>query len=63
MLHLKDLMQRDVVAVSPDLTLRELVEVLTEQEVSGAPVQPISSICTRRSPVFRPPPARETRSN
>jgi predicted transcriptional regulator len=38
MLHLKDLMQREVVAVSPDLTLRELVEVLTEQDVSGAPV-------------------------
>jgi CBS domain-containing protein len=38
MLHLKDLMQRDVVAVSPDLTLRELVEVFTEQDVSGAPV-------------------------
>ncbi len=38
MLRLKDLMQRDVVSVSPDLTLRELLEVLTEQEVSGAPV-------------------------
>ncbi|UCF20811.1 MAG: CBS domain-containing protein [Gemmatimonadota bacterium] len=38
MLRLKDLMQPNVVAVSPDLTLRELLEVLTEQEVSGAPV-------------------------
>ena len=38
MLRLKDLMQRDVVAVSPDLTLGELLEVLTEQQVSGAPV-------------------------
>jgi predicted transcriptional regulator len=38
MLRLKDLMQRDVVAVSPDLTLRELVEVFAEREVSGAPV-------------------------
>jgi CBS domain-containing protein len=31
-------MQRDVVAVAPDLTLRELVELFAEQEVSGAPV-------------------------
>ena len=38
MLRLKDLMQRDVLAVSPDLTLRELVEVFAEREVSGAPV-------------------------
>ncbi len=38
MLQLKDVMQRDVVAVSPDLTLRELVEVLSEHEVSGVPV-------------------------
>lgn len=37
-LHLRDLMQRDVVAVAPDLTLRELVELFAEQEVSGAPV-------------------------
>ncbi len=37
-MRLKDLMQRTVVSVSPDLTLRELTEVLTEQEVSGAPV-------------------------
>lgn len=38
MLRLRDLMQRDVVAVSPDLTLRELVEVFSGQGVSGAPV-------------------------
>ena len=38
MLRLKDLMQRDVVAMSPDVTLRELVEVFAEREVSGAPV-------------------------
>jgi predicted transcriptional regulator len=38
MLRLKDLMQRDVIAVSQDLTLRELVEVFGEHEVSGAPV-------------------------
>ncbi len=44
MLQLKDLMQRDVVAVSPDLTLRELIEVLSEQEVSGAPVVASSKV-------------------
>jgi CBS domain-containing protein len=38
MLKLKDLMKPDVVSVSPDLTLRELLEVFTELEVSGAPV-------------------------
>ncbi len=38
MIKLVDLMNRDVVAVSPDLTLRELLEVFTEHEVSGAPV-------------------------
>ncbi len=38
MLKLKDLMKRDLVNVSPDLTLRELLEVFNEQEVSGAPV-------------------------
>lgn len=38
MLRLRDLMQQDVLAVSPDLTLRELVELFAEQEVSGAPV-------------------------
>jgi CBS domain-containing protein len=38
MLKLKDLMNSEVVSVSPDLTLRELLEVFTELEVSGAPV-------------------------
>lgn len=38
MLRLKDIMETDVVAVAPELTLRELVEVLGEQGVSGAPV-------------------------
>lgn len=38
MLRLKDLMNPNVVSVAPDLTLRELMEVFTEQEVSGAPV-------------------------
>jgi CBS domain-containing protein len=31
-------MKRDVVSVAPELTLRELVEVFAEHEVSGAPV-------------------------
>jgi CBS domain-containing protein len=38
MLKLKDLMNSEVISVSPDLTLRELLEVFTELEVSGAPV-------------------------
>lgn len=38
MLQIKDIMQREVVAVAPELTLREMVEVLTEHGVSGAPV-------------------------
>ena len=38
MLKLKNLMNSEVVSVSPDLTLRELLEVFTELEVSGAPV-------------------------
>ena len=38
MLRLKDIMQTDVVAVAPELTLRELVEILGEHGVSGAPV-------------------------
>ncbi len=38
MLRLKDLMNPKVVSVAPDLTLRELMDVFAEQEVSGAPV-------------------------
>lgn len=38
MIKLKDLMNPDVISVSPDLTLRELLEVFTEAGVSGAPV-------------------------
>lgn len=38
MLKIKDIMKTDVVSVDPDLTLREVMEVLSEAEVSGAPV-------------------------
>ena len=38
MIRLKDVMQTEVVAVSPDLSLRDLVGVFTDQEVTGAPV-------------------------
>jgi CBS domain-containing protein len=38
MLTLGQIMQRDVVSVDPQLTLRELLEVFAETEVSGAPV-------------------------
>lgn len=38
MLRLKDIMETEVLAVTPELTLRELVEVLSDEGVSGAPV-------------------------
>lgn len=38
MLELSEIMETEVLAVAPDLTLRELVEVLHEHGVSGAPV-------------------------
>lgn len=38
MLRLKDIMATDIVAVSPDVTLRELVNILGDEGVSGAPV-------------------------
>ena len=38
MLKVKDIMQREVLAVAPELTLREMVEILTRHKVSGAPV-------------------------
>lgn len=38
MLQLKDVMESDVVAVAPHLTLRELLQVLSDAGVSGAPV-------------------------
>ena len=38
MLRVRDIMTADVVAVSPELTLREAMELLVRQHVSGAPV-------------------------
>ena len=38
MLRVRDIMSRDVVTVSPELGLREMVELLAEQHVGGAPV-------------------------
>lgn len=38
MLTLKDIMRNDVISVAPELSLRELLEVLTEAGVTGVPV-------------------------
>jgi len=38
MLRLQDIMTRDVVTVSPELTLRDAMELLTSLHISGAPV-------------------------
>lgn len=38
MLKLEDIMQDDVISVAPELTLRDLIGVLTEHDVTGAPV-------------------------
>jgi CBS domain-containing protein len=38
MLRLRDIMTTDVISVSPDTTLREAMELLTQRHVSGAPV-------------------------
>jgi len=38
MLKLKDIMTCDVVSATPDMTIREAMELLTERHVSGAPV-------------------------
>jgi CBS domain-containing protein len=38
MLKVKDIMTRDVVALSPESTIREAMEVLTANHLSGAPV-------------------------
>jgi CBS domain-containing protein len=38
MLRLRDIMTREVMVVSPQATLREAVDALAEQHVSGAPV-------------------------
>lgn len=38
MLALRDIMTRDVVTVSPDLSLRDAMDVLTSRHITGAPV-------------------------
>jgi CBS domain-containing protein len=38
MLRLQDIMTRDVVTVSPELSLRDTMELLTTRHISGAPV-------------------------
>ena len=38
MLRLRDLMTRDVVTVSPELSVREAMELLSSRHISGAPV-------------------------
>lgn len=38
MLRLQDIMTRDVVALDPEMTLRDALEILVAQQVSGAPV-------------------------
>jgi len=38
MLKLKDIMTCDVVCATPDMTIREAMELLSERHVSGAPV-------------------------
>lgn len=38
MLRLRDIMTREVLVVSPQTTLREAIDALSEQHVSGAPV-------------------------
>src|SRR5687768_3244438 len=38
MLRLKDIMTQDVVSATPDMTIRDAMELLSERHVSGAPV-------------------------
>jgi CBS domain-containing protein len=38
MLRIRDIMTRQVVTLEPQMTLREAMEILSEQHVSGAPV-------------------------
>lgn len=38
MLTVKDIMQKDVVTVSPDTTARHLAKLLADEEITGAPV-------------------------
>lgn len=38
MLKLRDIMTRDVVCATPDMTIRDAMELLSQRHVSGAPV-------------------------
>jgi CBS domain-containing protein len=38
MLRLRDIMTRDVISATPDMTIRDAMELLSERHVSGAPV-------------------------
>lgn len=38
MLRLRDIMTRDVVCATPDMTIRDAMELLSQRHVSGAPV-------------------------
>jgi CBS domain-containing protein len=38
MIRLQDIMTREVIAVSPDTSIREAMDIFTEHHVSGAPV-------------------------
>lgn len=38
MLELQDIMTRDVIALDPEMSLREALEILTTRHISGAPV-------------------------
>ena len=38
MLKLEDIMTRNVISASPDMTIREAMQLLSERHVSGAPV-------------------------
>ncbi len=40
-----DLMQRDIVAIAPDDTLREALELMTENHITGLPVMDGKSHC------------------
>ncbi|NLE10455.1 MAG: CBS domain-containing protein [Actinobacteria bacterium] len=37
-MRVKDIMQRDVITVSPDTTVRDLADILAENKISGVPV-------------------------
>ena len=38
MLKLRDIMTRDVVSATPDMTIRDAMQLLSERHLSGAPV-------------------------